>query len=146
MAWTVERAAAANVDVEPIFDFLFRAALDFGKPTDRAFEQAARRVRAIGDAAFRLGAAPRLGTLMPQLLPGLRRVIRERAIIYFDTDETAESLRVLAIFFGGQDHQRRMLLRLLGGRDRQPPPNARGWRATLTAKCPAQAGPSANTD
>lgn len=115
MVWTVERAAAADADLELIFDFLFQAALDFGEPAGRAFEQAARRVRAIEDAAFRLGAAPRQGTLMPELLPGLRRVTRERAIIYFDTEETAEGLHVLAIFFGGQDHQRRMLLRLLGG-------------------------------
>lgn len=115
MVWTVRRSAAADADLELIFDFLFHAAQDFGEPVDRAFDQAARRIRAIEDAVFKMGAAPRQGTMLPELLPELRRVTKERAIIYFETDENAQEIRVLAIFFGGQDHQRHMLLRLLGG-------------------------------
>lgn len=115
MAWTVERAAAADADLDLIFDFLFQSALDFGEPADRAFDQASRRLRAIEDAIFTLGTAPHQGTLDPHLLPGLRHVSKARAIIYFDTDEDAQRLRVLAVFFGGQDHQRRMLIRLLAG-------------------------------
>lgn len=118
MAWTVERSAEADLDLALIFDFLLAAALDFGEPTDRAFEQAARRVREIERAIFALGSAPHQGTLDPTLLPGLRRVTKERAILYFDTDEEAQVVRVLAVFFGGQDHRRRMLIRLLGG---EPP-------------------------
>lgn len=118
MAWTVERSAEADRDLSLVFDFLFSAALDFGEPTDRAFQQAARRIDAIEDAVFALGNAPHQGTLDPELLPGLRRVTKERAILYFDTDEDAQVVRVLAVFFGGQDHRRRMLIRLLGG---EPP-------------------------
>ena len=70
-------------------------------------------MRAIEEALFAVGAAPHQGTLMPDLGPGLRRVTRERAIFYFETDDIAQRVRVLAIFFGGQDHQRRMLVRLL---------------------------------
>jgi len=33
----------------------------------------------------------------------------------FIVDEEARVVRVLAVFFGGQDHQRAMLRRLLGG-------------------------------
>ena len=118
MAWAVERSAEVDLDLALIFDFLLAAALDFGEPTDRAFEQAARRVRDIEQAIFALGNAPHQGTLDPALLPGLRRVSKERAILYFDTDEDAQVVRVLAVFFGGQDHRRRMLIRLLGG---EPP-------------------------
>lgn len=118
MAWTVERSAKADLDLALIFDFLLAAALDFGEPTDRAFEQASRRVRAIEDAIFALGNAPHQGTLDLALLLGLRRVTKERAIIYFEADEDAQIVRVLAVFFGGQDHRRRMLVRLLGG---EPP-------------------------
>ena len=115
MAWTVERSAEADSDIELIFDSLFQAAMDFGEPAEQAFERAARRIRAIDDAIFSLAVAPHQGTPDAHLLPGLRHVSKERAIIYFDADEGAKILRVLAVFFGGQDHQRRMLIRLLGG-------------------------------
>ena len=52
-----------------------------------------------------LGQAPLQGTLWPDLLPDLRWVIKNRAIFYFRVDERAAVLRVLAIFFGGQDHR-----------------------------------------
>lgn len=118
MGWRVEQSAEADHDLSLIFDFLFSAALDFGEPGDRAFAQAARRIRAIEDAIFALGNAPHQGTLDHDLMPGLRRVGKERAILYFDIDEDARVVRVLAVFFGGQDHRRRMLVRLLGD---QPP-------------------------
>lgn len=105
MVWTVERSAGADLDLALIFDFLLAAALDFGEPTDRAFEQAARRVRAIEDAILPLGDAPRQGTPDRELLPSLRRVIKERAIPYFDTDDEAPVVRVLVVFFGRQDHR-----------------------------------------
>ncbi|MCE2521428.1 MAG: hypothetical protein J4G15_16815 [Alphaproteobacteria bacterium] len=36
-----------------------------------------------------------------------------RAITWFDVDKDQEMIRVLAMFFGGQDHVRYMLARLL---------------------------------
>lgn len=90
MAWTVERSAEADLDLALIFDFLLATALDFGEPTDRAFEQASRRVLAIEDAIFLIGNAPHQGTLDHDLLPGLRRVTKERAGRYYDTDEAAQ--------------------------------------------------------
>ena len=44
-------------------------------------------------------------------MPGLRTVTKDRAIFYFLVDE---EVRVLAVFFGGQAHQRAMLRRVLG--------------------------------
>lgn len=35
-----------------------------------------------------------------------------RAMFYFDVDDALRLVRVLAVFFGGQDHQRAMLRRL----------------------------------
>ena len=43
---------------------------------------------------------------------GLRHVTKNRAVIYFDVYEATQSIRVIAVFFGGQDHQRHMLKRL----------------------------------
>jgi len=47
------------------------------------------------------------------VLPTVRHVAIDRAIYWFDVDEAERKLRILAVFFGGQDHVRRMLLRLL---------------------------------
>lgn len=62
----------------------------------------------------RLGAAPFQGTLLPDLMPDLRRVTKDRAIFYFRVFETAKQIQILAVFFGGQDHQMHMLRRLAG--------------------------------
>ena len=46
-------------------------------------------------------------------LPRIRFLAIARAIYWFDVDQTARKVRILAVFFGGQDHIRRMLVRLL---------------------------------
>ena len=46
-------------------------------------------------------------------MPGLRRLMIERATCWFDIDEERRKVRVLAVFFGGQDQVRHMLTRLL---------------------------------
>ena len=51
-----------------------------------------------------------------RLLPGLRHVTIERAIYWFDVPEAERTVRVLAVFFGGQDDVRHMLERLLSRR------------------------------
>lgn len=117
MAYHVERSEAADLDLEIVFDLLFAAALDFGEDAATAFDRAAARLRAIEDPMEALGRAPHQGTLRPELGPGLRNVTKGRAVIWFEVDDEAELVRVLAVFYGGQDHLRRMLLRLLG-----PPP------------------------
>ncbi|MEQ1616787.1 MAG: hypothetical protein ABL883_00400 [Terricaulis sp.] len=47
------------------------------------------------------------------MMRGLRSDTKDRAISYFTVDDDARLVRVLAVFFGGQDHQREMLKRLL---------------------------------
>jgi toxin ParE1/3/4 len=41
-------------------------------------------------------------------------MVMQRATRWYDVDDEAQAVRVLGIFFGGQDHIRRMLIRLLG--------------------------------
>ena len=115
MGWRVERAEETDRDLAAIFDFLFDAALGLGESPEEAFDRAARRIAAIEAAMLGLGRAPHQGTLDSDLLPGLRHVTKDRAIFYFDLDEPARRVRVLAVFFGGQEHRRAMLIRLLGG-------------------------------
>lgn len=115
MVWRVERARATTRDLAAIIEFLTEAALDFGEPPDAALARAEARIAAIEAAVQRLAEAPYQGTLCPELGPGLRRVTKGRAIFYFDLDEDRQVVRLLAVFYGGQDHRRRMLIRLLSG-------------------------------
>jgi len=117
MAYEVFRSRASDRDLDLIFDFLLETYQDLGDPLPEAFERAAKRLRSIEDDMERLGAAPFQGTLMPELMPDLRRVTKDRAIIYFRIDEAAQQVQVLAVFFGGQDHQNHMLSRLLNSPD-----------------------------
>ncbi len=113
MAYEVRRAAAVDLDLELIFDFLVAAAESFGESTETAFAMAERRLRDIEASLENLGKVPHQGTRDDGLGIGIRHVTKGRAIFYFDVDDDAQTLRVLAVFFGGQDHDSRILLRLL---------------------------------
>lgn len=115
MMYAVERASAADRDLEAIFDFLIESYRLFGEDEPTAIARASERLRSIHDSMGLLGDAPHQGTLLPHLGAGLRSVTKDRAIFYFTVYDAKRTLRVLAVFFGGQDHQTRMLRRLLGG-------------------------------
>jgi plasmid stabilization system protein ParE len=113
MAYRVERALDTDRDLEAIFDFLVRSYIDFGEQRANAFERAAARLGDIEAGMAGIGSAPHQGTLRPDLAPNLRSVTKSRAIFYFSVDDDLCRVRILAVFFGGQDHQRTMLKRLL---------------------------------
>lgn len=115
MAYSVVRGAAVRADLVDISVHVARAALSFGHAPDEAMAMARRRLEQIETAMTALARAPHQGTLMPHLMPGLRAVTKDRAIFYFTLDEAAETVQVLAIFHGGQDHHARMLRRLARG-------------------------------
>jgi len=50
---------------------------------------------------------------MTTCYPGLRQLTLSKATFWFIADETSGLIRILAVFFGAQDQQRRMLIRLL---------------------------------
>ena len=115
MAFRLEFSVAAERDFELIFDHLLRSYLDFGESPENALDRAAARIVEIRAAAERILSAPHRGERHDGILPGLRHLAIGRAIYWFDVDEPRETVRVLAVFFGGQDHVRRMIVRLLGG-------------------------------
>lgn len=114
MTFRVERSAEADDDLDAIFDFLMQAHLGFGEGVESAFARAEARLNQIKLDLRSLGRAPHQGSLRPHLAEGLRSVTKDRAVFYFVTDDEARVVRVVAIFFGGQDHQRAMLKRLRG--------------------------------
>jgi plasmid stabilization system protein ParE len=114
MRFAIEFSADVERDFSLIFDHLFESYVAFGESTEEALDHAARRVMGIAKAADRLATFPLRGTARDDILPGIRFVAIARAIYWFDVDQTARKVRILAVFFGGQDHIRHMLVRLLG--------------------------------
>ena len=115
MKYKVVRASDVDRDLATILDFLIESYESFGEDRDSAIDCAANRVRKIEAAMESLGRTPHQGTLLPQIRPGPRSVTKHRAIFYFEVDDDRRMVRVLAVLFGGQDHRRRMLVRLLSG-------------------------------
>ena len=113
MAFRLEFSAEAEHDFGLIFDHLLRSYLDFGESLESALDHAAARVLEIRSAAERILTAPHRGERHEDILPGLRHLTIGRAIYWFDIDEAGRTVRVLAVFFGGQDHVRHMMTRLL---------------------------------
>lgn len=113
-AWRVVFAADAENDLVLIENFLAQAYQNFGEPSPQAAQHAAARIDAIIANAERLAVAPVRGTCHDDLLPGLRHLALDQAISWVQVCAEAAEIRVLAMFFGGQDHQRHMLVRLLG--------------------------------
>lgn len=113
MGWTVERSAAVGADIEAIYEHLLTALLTFGEPADRAHARCAARIDQIESQIDALALAPFQGVRDDAVLPDLRHVTKDRAILYFRPDPGRQVVEVLAIFYGGQDHTRRMLARML---------------------------------
>lgn len=116
MRFAIEFSADAERDFDLIFDHLFESYLAFGESTEKALDHAAQRVMDIRRAADRLASFPLRGTARDEVLPGIRFLAIARAIYWFDADRPARKVRIIAVFFGGQDHIRHMLVRLLGRR------------------------------
>ena len=113
MAFRLEFSAEAERDFGLIFDHLLNSYIDFGEGPESALDHAGTRVLEIRVAAERILSAPHRGERHDDILPGLRHLANGRAIYWFDVDEARGTVRVLAVFFGGQDHVRHMMARLL---------------------------------
>lgn len=112
--WKVKFAAAVADDLTLIEDYLAESYLAFGEPVIEARHHAAARIEAILTSADRLARAPERGAAHDDLFPGVRHLTMDRAIYWYRVESVTRTVLVLGIFFGGQDHQRHMLVRLLG--------------------------------
>ena len=113
MAYNVTFAADAERDFEVIFEFLFESYVEFGEAVGAAIDRAEERVQSIRADIEALAKAPHRGTMHDDILPGPRHVTLGRAVIWFDIVEEKDDVRILGIFFGGQNHFRHVLARLL---------------------------------
>lgn len=113
MNWRIEFAGDAERDFELILDHLIDSYASFGDSPSEATQRAIQRLENILDDLLRIATAPHRGQRHDDLLPGLRQLAFGKATFWFTVDETEGLIRVLSVFFGGQDQQRRMLVRLL---------------------------------
>lgn len=111
--WDLEYSSDAVHDFELIFDHLFAAYGDLGDTSDEAWAHAADRIRQLRSEIDRLVETPYIGTLRPDIHPGIRFLRRDKAVVWFLSVEERRTITVAAIFFGGQDHIRHMLTRML---------------------------------
>ena len=112
MAFEVIRSLDSDRDLRLIVRHLIDSYVGLGEPLPDAIERASVRARTIEAEIDTIALAPHQGTLLPQLAQGLRGVTKNRGIFYFDVDDAAKRVRILAIVFGGQNHRYRMLRRL----------------------------------
>lgn len=110
----VRRSAQCHQDLTAILDYLFDAYCNLGEEPAEAFDRAANKLRGIESSISQLGDVPFQGTLDSDIMNGLRHVTKQNAVVYFVPDETRQEVRVLAVFFGGQNHRQHILGRIKG--------------------------------
>ena len=113
MAFRLEFPVEAERDFGLIFDHLLNSYLGFGENLESALDHAETRIVEIRAGAERILTAPHRGEHHDDILPGVRHLAIGRAIYWFDVDEPLHTVRLLAVFFGGRDHVRHMMARLL---------------------------------
>lgn len=91
-------------NTEALSDYIAIAQHIEGWTGDRAL--ADRTVDAIRTYIRGLCSMPHRGTRRDDLRPGLRVVpFRKRTVVAFEIDESARIVRVLRVFYGGQDYE-----------------------------------------
>ncbi len=112
MVYSVKRSAQSDLDLENIFRHLIESYLSLGEDLLNAIDLAEAKMNRINlDIQF-LARLPHQGTISPHLGESVRHVTKDRAIIYFEIEETRRAVKILAVFFGGHDHRRHMATRM----------------------------------
>jgi toxin ParE1/3/4 len=112
MVFEIQRSQASLRDLEMIFDHLVESYIRLGETETDAVNFAVNRLNAIRDDMNSISRAPFQGTLLDSIASGLRSVTKSKAIFYFVADADEQVVRIMAAFFGGQDHRRHMVRRL----------------------------------
>ena len=112
MAFEIVRSRNSIKDLDLIFDHLVESHARLGEAPADAVSAAANRISTIKADMNAIADAPYQGTPLNHIAAGMCSVTKNRAVFYFEIDDTAQIVRILAIFFGGQDHQRHMVKRL----------------------------------
>lgn len=115
LRYRVRRAASVTRDLDLIENHLIQVYRDLGDDEESAAERGFARIVAALDYMRTFETHPHRGTERREIRPGIRTVTNRNFIFYFEIDEKAVEVRILAVFFSGADHARQIL-------DRLPPP------------------------
>ena len=110
--YRARRAAAVTRDLDLIEGYLFETYQQLGDDLESSSERAAVRIDEALSYMRTFEGHPHRGTEHPEIRPGIRTVTSSKFIFYFEIDEPASEVRILAVFFGGVDHRRQIMDRL----------------------------------
>jgi len=105
----VRRSAEVTRDLDLIEDYLVKVYQDFGEDLEDATDRAADCVEEALACMRTFATYPHRGTEHPNIRFGIRTVTNKSFVFYFEIDEPALEVRILATFFGGADHRRQIL-------------------------------------
>ena len=111
--WKIEIAEDVLSDLALIHDHLVESYVGFGESAEDAMSRAHERLMQIRARFNDLARLPFRGTLREEFGPGVRSLTMDRSVLWFEVIEATRTVRILAVFFGSQDHIRHMYGRLL---------------------------------
>ena len=93
-------------DFDRIAEHLFRSYVNFGDMPWRAFDRTETRISEIRGFIRKLESTPHQGTTRDDLMVGLRILPdRRNAAIAFKVNDQKRIVKVLRVFFGGEDYE-----------------------------------------
>ena len=110
--FAVLRGANVARDLSRIRKHLIRSYQEFGDTKAIATERANSRIRAAFDYMLTFATHPHRGTVHPELRDSVRHVTAQQFVYYFEIDDHLAEVRILAVFFGGEDHLEQIAERL----------------------------------
>jgi len=110
--YRVRRAADVTRDLDLIEGHLVRTYQEFGEELESAVERASARIEEALAYMRTFATHPHRGTEHADIRPGIRTVTSKSFVFYFEIDDLASEVRILAAFFGGADHSQQIIDRL----------------------------------
>jgi plasmid stabilization system protein ParE len=110
--YAVLRGAKIGRDFSRIRQHLIRSYQEFGDTKAIATERANARIRAAFDYMLTFATHPHRGTVHPELRDSVRHVTAQQFVYYFEIDDHRAEVRILTVFFGGEDHSEQIAERL----------------------------------
>ena len=98
-------ASSVQNDFERIAEHLFRNYVFFGETPASAVNHVEQRISELRDFTNSLQDTPHQGTCRNDLRKGLRMLPDQRnAAFAFEVDDQNQTVKILRIFFGGEDY------------------------------------------
>jgi|694.fasta_scaffold100172_2 plasmid stabilization system protein ParE len=113
MRFRIEFSAESERDFALIFHHLFESYRNIGESAEAALDHCEDRIREISAGTDGPCTAPLRVERHAGLLAGLRQLTIDLAIDWFEVNKTEQRVRILAVFFGSQNHVSDIPTRLL---------------------------------